>query len=407
MAKTNFLFTTLIILGYHLTFATPIISRLPCNDTTKIDSVPQKDAIDILHSLFNRKALADTQKVKKRTNISVLPVAGYTLSTGFTAGVGGIAAFFTTKNHNEHESIINFQAFYTSHHQQIFATQSNIFTNKDQFKFVTDLRTNKYPDITYGLGDNTTTATADSINYNYIRIYQTILKKIGPNLYAGGGYCLDYHYNIVESGTANNTVSSFDKYGETSNSRSSGYNLNIVFDTRYNPINPLKGTYANIFYRGNLTALGGDSKWSSIQIDLRKYFKLSNHSKNILGIWSYTWLTLAGKQPYLDLPSIGNDTYNNTGRGYPIGRFRGKNMFYLESEYRFGITRDGLLGGVVFANLQSYPRDVIGKLKTFIPAGGSGLRIKVNKRTNTNVAIDYGIGIDGSHGIFVNLGEIF
>ena len=306
-----------------------------------------------------------------------------------------------------YESIINFQAFYTSHHQQIFATQSNIFTNKDQFKFVTDLRTNKYPDITYGLGDNTTTATADSINYNYIRIYQTILKKIGPNLYAGGGYCLDYHYNIVESGTANNTVSSFDKYGETSNSRSSGYNLNIVFDTRYNPINPLKGTYANIFYRGNLTALGGDSKWSSIQIDLRKYFKLSNHSKNILGIWSYTWLTLAGKQPYLDLPSIGNDTYNNTGRGYPIGRFRGKNMFYLESEYRFGITRDGLLGGVVFANLQSYPRDIIVKLKTLIPAGGSGLRIKVNKRTNTNVAIDYGIGIDGAHGIFVNLGEIF
>ena len=82
-------------------------------------------------------------------------------------------------------------------------------------------------------------------------------------------------------------------------------------------------------------------------------------------------------------------------------------MFYLESEYRFGITRDGLLGGVVFANLQSYPRDIIGKLKTLIPAGGSGLRIKVNKRTNTNVAIDYGIGIDGAHGIFVNLGEIF
>jgi hypothetical protein len=42
-----------------------------------------------------------------------------------------------------------------------------------------------------------------------------------------------------------------------------------------------------------------------------------------------------------------------------------------------------------------------------MPAGGFGLRIKVNKKTNTNLAIDYAIGVDGSRGLFVNLGEIF
>lgn len=88
-------------------------------------------------------------------------------------------------------------------------------------------------------------------------------------------------------------------------------------------------------YRDNLKKWGSDAQWSSVQIDIRKYFKLSEHSNNVLAIWSYTWLSIQGKQPYLDLPSVGNDTYNNTGRGYAIDRFRGKNMLYLESEYRF------------------------------------------------------------------------
>ena len=38
---------------------------------------------------------------------------------------------------------------------------------------------------------------------------------------------------------------------------------------------------------------------------------------------------------------------------------------------------------------------------------GFGIRIKVNKVSNTNIAIDYGFGLDGSHGFFVNLGELF
>ena len=45
--------------------------------------------------------------------------------------------------------------------------------------------------------------------------------------------------------------------------------------------------------------------------------------------------------------------YGNTGRGFIQGRFRGKNFVYGEAEYRFGITRNRLLGGVVFSNAQS------------------------------------------------------
>ncbi|MFN8406310.1 MAG: BamA/TamA family outer membrane protein [Sphingobacteriaceae bacterium] len=388
--------------------ASPVYSLVQ-RDTSITDSTNQKDIVDLLHSILKTKTKVEEHRAKKKLKLSIAPFVGYTLSTGFAVGLSGIAAFYTTNSHKENESVINFQTLYDSHEQQTFITQSNIFTHLDQLKFVTDLRWSKYPTTTYGLGNKTTALRADSMVYNYFRLYQTVLKKITPNLYLGGGYCLDYHYNITEHSSLNHRASPYYRYSRNkkSYSYSSGLNLNFLFDTRTSPINPLGGAYVNIFGRYNLPFLGSDSRWSSIQIDARKYFKLSNHSKNVLAFWGYFWLSIAGKQPYFDLPSTGNDTYNNTGRGYVVDRFRGTNMLYLESEYRFGITKNGLLGAVVFANVQSFPNRILAPTRTFIPAAGAGLRIKMNKYSNTNLAIDYGVGIEGSHGIFVNLGEIF
>lgn len=383
------------------------IKPLPYGDTTKVDSATQRDIIDVIHTIFTNKGDNSAHNKSKKINLSVVPTVGYTLSTGFAAGLSAVATFYTQNQHTGEESIINTQGFYDSHSQQTFITQSNIWAFNDQFKFVTDVRATKYPDVTYGLGNSTTELKADNIDFNYIRFYQTILKKVSKNFYAGGGYNLDYHFEITEQGNIDNSVSDFKRYGETSSSRSSGINLSLLFDNRPNPVNPIGGFYANVVYRDNYKALGSDDQWSTIQLDIRKYFRLSKNSNNVLAFWSYTWLTLNGRQPYLDLPSVGTDTYNNTGRGYAIDRFRGKNMLYLESEFRFGLTKNGLLGAVLFINAESYPRSVTTDVPKLIPAAGTGIRIKINKHSNTNLCIDYGVGTDNSHGVFVNLGEVF
>jgi hypothetical protein len=119
------------------------------------------------------------------------------------------------------------------------------------------------------------------------------------------------------------------------------------------------------------------------------------------------WLTLNGKPPYLDLPSTAWDTYNNIGRGYAMGRFRGKNMLYLETEFRFNILRSGLLGGVVFTNLQTVSEWPGNNFAYAQPGVGLGLRIKLNKRTNSNSALDYGFGTGGSRGFNSNINEVF
>jgi hypothetical protein len=66
-----------------------------------------------------------------------------------------------------------------------------------------------------------------------------------------------------------------------------------------------------------------------------------------------------------------------------------------------------LLGGVVFANAQGFSKETYLKLNDINPAWGAGLRIKLNKFSGTNLCIDYGVGLNGSRGFFVNLNEVF
>jgi hypothetical protein len=114
---------------------------------------------------------------------------------------------------------------------------------------------------------------------------------------------------------------------------------------------------------------------------------------------------LGSNAPYLDLPSVGWDLYNRSGRGMDQNRYRGKSLIYLESEYRRDITENGLFGFVVFANINSVSGS--GTLFTsWHPAAGTGLRIKFNKGSNTNIGIDYGIS-KGYNAFILNLGEAF
>jgi hypothetical protein len=142
-------------------------------------------------------------------------------------------------------------------------------------------------------------------------------------------------------------------------------------------------------------------------MDVRKYFRFPSNTQNVLAFWSYDSITLSGAPPYLDLPSTLWDANTNAGRGYIQGRFRGAQMVYAETEYRYRISRDGLIGGVFFVNMQSFSATPGTRLQNIQPGYGPGLRIKLNKTSNTNISMDYGFGTQGSHGLFVNVGELF
>jgi hypothetical protein len=407
------LFVIIAVLSFLKSFsqqAPPIITNSQAianrSDAMLVDSSKQKDIIDVIQKILENTTSPEKRKISKKANFSVIPYAGYTLSTGFTADISGNVGFYTSPSHRENLSIFAVDVGYDSKSQKTFLSRSEIWASSNSYKIVTDLRWQRYPTDTYGLGTFTTLANDDDIDFNYIRLYETVLKKIGSDYYAGIGYNLDYHYNITATGNPGNSVSDFEKYGQSSGSRSSGINFDFLFDNRKNPLNPLFGTFANIVFRENPTFLGSNANWQSVLVDFREYIKLSPTSNNVLALWSIAAFT-SGDVPYLDLPATGSDMYNNSGRGYAIGRFRGRNELYLEGEYRFGITRNGLLGAVLFVNGQSFPGLQNNTFEGVAPAAGTGIRIKINKHSNSNICIDYGVGTGGSHGFFVNLGEVF
>ena len=58
-------------------------------------------------------------------------------------------------------------------------------------------------------------------------------------------------------------------------------------------------------------------------------------------------------------------------------------------------------------NLLSTSDPVTGSFKKVNPGVGLGLRIKLNKRSTTNITLDYAFGVEGAHGLFLGTGEAF
>ncbi|MFT3945437.1 MAG: BamA/TamA family outer membrane protein [Agriterribacter sp.] len=391
-------------------FNIPSFGQETAPDTVVLNHhYPQKDIIDYLRLWLRLKPSDKTGDIGPgdKMVVSVIPAVGYTLQTRLAAILSGNIAFYTSKSADAKLSVVNANITYTENRQFTIPVQLNIWLPGNEWNLIGDWRFMKYPQSTFGLGSNASLHNEVPMDYHYIRIYQNILKRITPFFSAGAGYTLDYHWNISENNPIANTESGYAKYGATGNSTSSGLSLNLVYDSRKNIINPSQGFSANVVMRNNVQWLKSDENWQSLIVDVRKYFALSAAYRNILALWSYNWLILGGKPPYLDLPSTGWDSYNNTGRGFIQGRFRGNKMVYLESEYRFDLTRNGLFGAVVFANAQTFSATTGTLLQKLQPGAGAGIRVKLNKKSSTNIAIDYGFGTQGSRGLFVNIGEVF
>ena len=370
----------------------------------------QKDIIDVFYDLTGKqdsRTVTDSLAIK-RLHFSAVPAVGYTLQTGFAGIISSNLGFYAdkTSSYKTNVSNINASITYSQRHQVILPVLTNIWTRNNLYNVIGDWKYIKYPSYTYGLGGHTTPQDEYTIDFSAVKLHQGVLRKLYGSLYAGIGYSLDYFWDIHEIDPPS-IGSDFENYGLTNTSISSGITFHVLYDDRKNPIKPESGNFASVTFRNNAKALGSDNNWQSLQIDARKYIPFPATTKNVLAFWTYDWFTTNGTPPYLMLPSTGNDPASNLGRGYIQGRYRSSNLLYLESEYRFSITSNGLLGGVVFANLQSVSEMNNGNYQLLAPGYGAGLRIKTNKFSRTNLCIDYALGRDGSRGFFVNLGEVF
>ena len=80
-----------------------------------------------------------------------------------------------------------------------------------------------------------------------------------------------------------------------------------------------------------------------------------------------------------------------------------------EIEYRATLTRNQLLGMVVFLNTTTLTNRQDGEdlFDSLATGGGAGLRLLINKRSRTNLCFDVGVGKQGSKGVYLAIQEAF
>lgn len=374
-----------------------------------VDTTGKLDLIDIGRGIFNIHTKRMKSKEGKNFYFSILPTSSTVPGGGKALITSTTAGFYLGPRDSTYLSSATFAPYFNFKGRFGLPLRSSLWLKDNSWNIQGDTRFLVYPQYTWGLGGNQSEDNKILVNYKYIRFNQAALKRVTNYFYAGIGYDLDYHIDISAEET--NRIRSFTGYqygaANDNNSFSSGATLNLLYDTRNNPFNPMPGCYLNVVYRYNTKVLGSQDSWKSLYIDARKYISLTQErKKKVLALWGYYWTTLNAGTPYLDLPSVGWDPYNRSGRGMEQNRYRGQGLIYLEAEYRRDISRNGLFGYVLFANATSVTEAANRSFKYVNPAAGAGFRIKFNKGSDTNIAIDYGFS-KGYNTFILGLGETF
>lgn len=408
------------IIAVILVFISQNVFSQDVDNHTDQDTIPLVTLYDLFKKKENR-----VDEPESLTSFIVLPTLGYQPANGFTGGF--ITQYSFREKEENRVSLLSGGASYSTKKQILTYAKNNMYLKDDTYFLSGDLRYFVFSQSNFGLGsdivpygDAFDTFSYDDIEepmkYNYFKLHQTANYRILSNIYAGVGIHID-SYDQIEDELLNVNVNELTEHYIYS--RAYGYNdehytvaggsANVLYDGRDNLINTNSGLFVNVSYRFNPKISASQQQSTTVTLDSRYFIPLSKkYKQHVLGFWMYGQFLTSGNLPYLNLPSIGWDQNSRTGKGYIQGLFRGANLVFLETEYRFPITKNQLISGTVFANATS-ASDVGGDLNLFHtiqPAVGVGLRVLLDKNTLTNFVMNFGLGRD-SKTFYFNDGEGF
>jgi hypothetical protein len=372
------------------------------------DSVELIDVFDLLERyVLGRRIEPSLEGETTGLKWAFVPTVSYNPVYGLAAGAL-VSGSGRRGSLDSPYSSLSISGNYSTEGQTQFQARGDVFSRGGNYLLKLDGRYLDTARSTWGLGDISSQTGEFPMSFVLVRAYATLMRRVRGPVFIGVGFHHDEFSDIVDERARAGESTPFTEYsgGAPNKTMASGLSLNLLADTRDNLVNPRRGYYVSWSLRDYGTILGGDTNWQEMWAEARLYPTLPAGSRSVLAFWIYTWMTF-GPAPYLNLPSNGWDTYGRGARGYLAGRFRGIDQLYLESEYRFSLTKNELLGLVVFANGTVTTGTQIGPFGNLDPGVGLGLRIKFNKNSDTNLAIDHAWGRANSTGLFLGLSEVF
>lgn len=328
------------------------------------------------------------------------------MKTGFGANLMYLFKF-NKKDTITPPSMLNLIGFYTTNKSYVLVPAARFFWNENKNRAFIVLGTiGINNDFTYDTDGEGREDDGLHLVYKELRsfIWLEYSRKVVGHLYLGALYLgakNSYKFNQGTDEENEFTEEFFKEQGITDNFVSS-IGLSILFDNRDYIYYPTKGFMLSMKPKYFATWLGGENNYADIDLRLNGYFSIAH---NMVIATSVSAGFSTGDVPFSGYQSYG---MRNTLRGYPNGKYRGKNMLTLQAEYRWRFYKR--LGAVLFAGTGSiWGNEEQEKFyeRNWLPSAGIGARFMISRAKKINLRIDYAIGVEGNQGIYFGMMEAF
>jgi outer membrane protein assembly factor BamA len=321
-------------------------------------------------------------------------------------GFGGMGMYFFKLNKKDSispPSLVSLYTIYSTNKSYIVAPFGRFFWNEDKNRASVGagtLRINN--NFNYNDQGNDL-----QLVYSEIRNFITIeySRQIINDFYLGVLYLGTKTMYKFDQGSQeeNDFTKEFFKQNGIEDNFVSSLGLNFSFDNRDYVYYPTKGFTFSVRPKLNAGWLGSDNDY--VDTDYKFSYFHSIKKNQILAF------NLSGGFAFGDVPFDGYQNYGirNSLRGYEAGKYKGKNMVALQTEYRWQFYKKW--GTVFFAGTGSvWGNENNGEEefeRSWLPSAGLGFRYMVSKAKKINFRLDYSIGVDGNQGLYFGVMEAF
>ncbi|MDJ1505962.1 BamA/TamA family outer membrane protein [Xanthocytophaga agilis] len=340
-----------------------------------------------------------TDSLPSRRSLLIFPVIARSIETDWAFGAAGSFTFRPNrKDTSSRTSNIQGLGLYSLNKQLVIALNGTTYFANERYILNQQISYSYFPDSFWGIGPNAPESNKESYIFKQYYIYPHLQRRIGRRFFLG----MLYEYQrLLEVDYKKGGLLDREEIPGKNGYQVSGVGFSFTWDSRNHAFVPDKGELLQIQFNHFNEALGSDYRYTNYMVDLRKFIKV--YKKQVLALQLYGFFNDGVEVPLRSLASFGG--YNSM-RGYYDGRYRDRNQFVFQTEYRFPIY--WRFGGVVFGstgNVTHRFKDI--SLAHLKYSYGLGLRFQLNRTEKLNLRLDYGIGQDSSRGLYFQLAEAF
>ena len=235
----------------------------------------------------------------------------------------------------------------------------------------------------YGVGAGNEAGRKELFDVRIPRFRINYLRKIESHIFLGARWWFeeyDIHHLPAESWLNDPSIPGGKGH------RTSGPGIVAVWDNRDNIYYSLSGNYIEIVTHHQDKIWGSEFNYVRMRVDYRQFIRTAK--TQALGLHVFGDF-IAGEVPFSQMPAAGN---NKRMRGYYEGRYRDKNAWILETEYRGYFWKRW--GAAAFFNYAFLANHVTSfNTKQDYASAGGGIRFAFDREKRVNVRLDFALPI--------------